>query len=187
MADTVIHVAKRSWRVPRLMPLDEEAMLHVKTFVYAVAGDQPFHARLLADGYYAFYPQFRIALAAALAHRPENVANRLDQDQMSKRSFAALERMWKNMHAPVTVAQFLDFQVAEQGISEAEIDRSWEIEIGSSEEAMRRYWEGSSRTRRGRLDELGTKPGTRLDDMLKRGSRGGTSKAALNELARRTH
>ena len=103
------------------------------------------HAKLLADGRFAW----RAFIAKNLGIFFNN--SRGACDDMADVIFRGLEIQWRAKHPGWTPQDWLDHvEEVKDTPTEAEIEDAWEVEIGSSERAMRQTWEGSARTRSGK-------------------------------------
>ncbi len=59
------------------------------------------------------------------------------------------EVKWREKYPEYSATQFLNNVRIKTPPTEQEIEDAWEVEIGSSDAAMRQMYEGSARTRKG--------------------------------------
>ena len=140
------------------VPPQAAAILRVsiKAFVVEITGDPDTHAECLLAGRFAFKPKFLEVLKAYLGTAPASVLGAVDKHELVEQVFQHLISMWARMHPFVQPKTYLEAARPSEPTQD-EIDNAWEVEIGSSDAYMRRYWDGSSRTRTGHLDDLGAK------------------------------
>ena len=120
-------------------------------YVIQTVGSQVDHAEELGMGPDGFRRMFARALRGYTTKSAET-------DQIADSTFALLETKWKDRYPGISPERFLDTYEAPIELTEDEIESAYEVEIQSSEAYMRTHWEGSARTRKGRLEELGIKP-----------------------------
>lgn len=122
-----------------------------------IAGDDVINAEVVAAGEFHFRKVFREGMGFAF------VGNLAECDALADAvyRFAREQWRWKRKHKPdisgLEAKAYLDALEQHSGPTQREIDESWEVDIHSSESAMRDHWEGSARHRKGRLEELGSK------------------------------
>ena len=121
----------------------------IRTLMVGVVGDAILHAEVVGAG--AF--KFRWAFAKDMGPSFRN--NRANCDHLADIVFRFFEVQWRQRHPGVTPAMFLNGVQPVTPPTEAEIDDAWEIEIASDEASMKKHYEGSARTRKGK--DLGGK------------------------------
>lgn len=121
----------------------------VRRLLRDALGDRLFHAELVAAGRF----DFRAAFAKELG--PVFGKHRGPCDTLADAVYQFLTVQWRERYPEINAAAFLGKVVITSPPTEGEIEDAWEVEIGSSDAAMRQLYEGSARTRKGR--DLGTK------------------------------
>lgn len=80
--------------------------------------------------------------------------SRGEADHMADVTFDCITRAWRDGYPGESAFQFLDKVHVPSPQSaaefEKEVEESWELEIGGSEEALNRHYHGSARVRKGR-------------------------------------
>ena len=144
--------------MPTSIPVPPKAQtivrVAIKAFVVEITRDPDTHAECLLAGRFAFKPKFLEVLKAYLGASPPNVLGTLDKHQLVEQVFQHLINLWDRLHPQVTPRAYIEADRPSEPTA-AEIENAWEVEIGSSDAYMRRYWHGSARTRTGSLDDLG--------------------------------
>lgn len=116
----------------------------VKALMHQVLADAVYHAECVAAGPFRFRQAFTGDFGVYWGNA------RADCDRLADITFRFFEVQWRRRHPGVSAAQFLDRVEIVSPPTEAEIEDAWEIEIGSSDSAMRQMYEGSARHRKGR-------------------------------------
>jgi hypothetical protein len=116
----------------------------VKRLMLDAIGDQLFHAEIVAAGRFHFRAAFSKQMGPAFNK------HRAPCDELSDTVYRFLEVQWKQRYPDISAEMFLDHVEIKKGPTPEEIEDAWEVEIGSSEDAMRMNWEGSARTRKGK-------------------------------------
>lgn len=107
--------------------------------------DELMHARALAGGKYDFRRLFAKDMGAFYN------GNRSRCDDVADGIFTFLEKNWRERHGVgVSPEMWLNgYTPPPSGPTQQEIDDAWQVEIGSSEDAMNLSYEGSARIRKG--------------------------------------
>ena len=135
--------------------LEDEVELRLKAFIFEIAGNKEVHAEMIVRGFVPFKPMFVAALRGAMSFFPDPILTRVDGEQLAHVAFQMMERIWMRLYHPETPVMFMLEYSPVAPPTEAELNNKWEVEIASEESYMRRYWEGSARTRKGNLEDLG--------------------------------
>lgn len=132
---------------------DVSAMLKrsIRTLMVNVLEDRVLHAECVAAGEFKFREVFVKDLGAAFGN------DRAGCDELANVVFRFFREQWRDRYPTITPAVFLDNVEIVRPPSEEEIEAAWEIDIGSSDSAMQQMYEGSARTRKGRLETMGLK------------------------------
>ena len=137
--------------------LVEVLTMALRTYHLGVTGDPLLHAETLAMGILAFKPRFVEVVNGQLRGIGVAVQKLADVDEMAKQAFLGLENSWNKHYPTLTPKQFLDtYEPPPPELNADDVD-DWEFEIGSSEDYMQRHWDGSRRTRKGKLRDLGVR------------------------------
>ena len=126
----------------------------VRSLLVDILGDQLLHAEIAAAGAFRFPQVFAKDMAAFFR------GNAIFCDQLADVVHAFACGQWRTRYPDLTPGQFLDRVRIVAPPTQQEIDEAWTVDIGSSEQAMRQYWDGSARTRTGRMEELGIRTTT---------------------------
>lgn len=130
----------------------------VEIFHRTIVANPVTHAELCAAGWGVFLPTFTTALVDALNNVEEPILNRIDTRELASGCFLLLTESWKRLHPVSSPREFLNLHIpATSGPTQEQIDSAWEVEVADSESSMRDNWEGSARTRKGKIEELGMK------------------------------
>ena len=126
----------------------EQVSAHIKNAVRDLMldaiGDQILHATILGAG----RSHFRNAFAKDMG--PFFLNHRGPCDTVADSLFRFFEVQWRAMYRDLTPTQYLDrVEIKNDTPTEQEIEDAWELEIASSERAMRQNYDGSARTRKG--------------------------------------
>jgi hypothetical protein len=133
-------------------PGDRETIrLTVREFLLTAVMDEHLHAETVAAGRSCLRRVFQKSVGSAFGRR------RGQCDDVADGMFRFLEVQWRRRHPDVSAGTFLDAIMPVSPPTETEIEEAWELEIGSSDVAMRQFYEGSARRRRG--TDLGAKQG----------------------------
>ena len=141
----------------------------VDEFLVNICATPPNHATMLADGWNTFRLAFPVALIRACGSRP--ISQAVDVDQLCHRAWAELGRLWVVEHAgfsPETALRFgLEDAWAAKTAPAPALSEVDDIELDDSypDEIHDQIFEGSSRERKGRWDELGIKPNAATGDI----------------------
>lgn len=126
-----------------------EVAANVKQLMRDIISDQLFHAEVVAAGEFHFRGAFGKQFGAFYD------GNRSGCDDLANVVFRFAREVWGRKYPDIAPGAFLDNVRITAPPTEAEIEDAWEIEIGSSESAMRSMYEGSARVRKGK--DLGAK------------------------------
>lgn len=113
--------------------------------------DQKLHAECVAAGQFHFRQAFMKDLGGFFGKDTVPCAD------LANMTYGFLQERWGAMYPDYSAAQFLDNVYVNTGPTAKEIEDAWEVEIGSSESAMRQMYEGSARVRKGPLEGMGLK------------------------------
>lgn len=144
-------------QTPGLQGLKEGLAAHIKRSIRVLMvdalADQLLHAEIVAAGLVNFRQAFGKDMGAFFD------GNRAQCDTLAEVVFNFLRGQWSQKYPDISPEFFLDKVEIVSPPSEAEIEDAWEVEIGSSESAMKQMYEGSARVRKGRdLGAKNTKP-----------------------------
>ena len=117
---------------------------NVRALMVEVRSNEIMHAEIVAAGESRFRRAFRVDMGGFFN------GNRLYCDDLADTVFRFFRTRWREIHPGMSASQFLDRVVIETPPTEEEIEDAWELEIGSSEAAMEKFYEGSARTRKGK-------------------------------------
>lgn len=132
-----------------------------RDLLVTVLSDRLFHAEVLASGSFSWRRAFTKEFGAHYE------GNRIFCDQLADTAFHLFQASWRDRYLTesspaydgLSPAQLLDRVEMKSPPTEQEIEDAWELEIGSSEDAMRQMYEGSARVRKGRdLGAITVKP-----------------------------
>jgi hypothetical protein len=131
--------------------LDVAALVrdNVRQLLIDALHDQPGHAYAVASGQTYFREVFTREMGAFWGK------DRAGADHLADTCWQFLETQWRRRYPGVSPTAFLDAISPKSPPTEAEIEDGWELEIAGSDNALRRFYEGSARTRKGR--DLGGK------------------------------
>ena len=136
---------------------DVKANMH--QYLTDTVHDQLDHAEALAGGEFLFRDVFLKCLGPYFGN------HRGQCDHLANVTFDILKRIWRDRYPDISPQRFLDTVHVPAPLSDKEfqeeVDNAWELEIAGSDDAMRRHYDGSARTRKGK--DLGGKqvrPGT---------------------------
>lgn len=125
----------------------------LKQLLVDILHDKPGHAMAVAGGQFNWRAVFSKEYGACFE------GNRAQCDQIADTVFRVIEATWRRKYPSESASAFLDAIHIPSPLSEQEwqneVDNAWELEIAGSEEAMRQFYEGSARTRKGK--DLGAK------------------------------
>jgi hypothetical protein len=121
----------------------------VKTVIRVALQDQKTHAEFVARGRFHFRQQFTKEIGIFFD------GNRSQADDLANHVYGFLQDAWTRRYPDMTPGYVLDKHEEVSPPTEAEIDDAWELEIGSSDEALRLFYDGSARTRSG--SDLGSR------------------------------
>ena len=117
---------------------------HLRSVVMLqILGNPILHAEVVAGGPH----DFRYAMSRELG--PFFAKHRAPCDELANIVFRFFQVQWRQRHPGVSPERFLDAVEIPSPPTPAEIDAAWEVDIGSSELAMRKFYEGSARVRKG--------------------------------------
>lgn len=139
MSDTAIPASR--WQLEQMARAEIRTI--VKTILDVCLSDQLAHAELIAAGPYAFRVDFVREVLPAGFH-----GKSVEVEALARVIFQFLHRTWYDRY-PYAPGTFLDQVQMQSAPTEQEIEDAWELEIGSSDAAMRTLYEGSGRTRKG--------------------------------------
>lgn len=115
--------------------------------------DKVGHAMAVAGGKFHWRAAFSKEYGACFE------GNRGQCDSIADTLYDSLVKVWENKYKGESVSKFLDAVHIPKPLSDKEwqeeVDAAWEIEIAGSEDAMRKFYEGSARVRKGK--DLGAK------------------------------
>ena len=141
---------------PTLQDLRAALLLALRDYALETTTDEVKHAQQLVMGILNYKANFVKLLRTQFSQQGVPVERIDDIDQIAHRTYIWLELSWGRQHLVETPRQYLDrYQPLDPGPSNEEIEKSWEIDIGSSDDYMRKQWDGSARHRKGTLEELG--------------------------------
>ncbi len=128
------------------------------------------HAELCALNPYEFKLRFKGVFRKSVQDQfgivlLETAAD-LDEAAVVARRWVDLK--WAKRHPGVTPSQYIDAYCPPTPPTDDELNEHWEYEVASDERYMRKHHEGSARTRKGSLEELGIR-NPALTDVLRRG------------------
>ena len=123
----------------------------IRKMMVTVLMDRILHAEIVAAGVFRFRTEFVRDLGPAWGKA------RGPADELANHLFSFFRVQWAEKYPAEPPQWFLDKVRLLSPPTEAEIDDAWEVEIGSSDAAMRSMYEGSARTRKGR--DLGERKG----------------------------
>lgn len=115
----------------------------VKTLMHMIIEDRIAHAECVAAGRFYFRAAFNKDMG------PFFLNNRAGCDSLADITYNFFDQHWKRLYPGIPADKFLDSIEPVSAPTEREIDEAWELEIGSSESAMRGLYEGSARVRKG--------------------------------------
>ena len=135
----------------RAMQADAAAFLKrsVRKLMLDVLLDRITHAEIVAAGAFRFRTEFVKDIGAVFG------AHKNKADELANRVFAFFRVQWAEKYPGVTPEMFLNRVAPVSPPTPAEVEAAWELEIGSSDAAMRSLYEGSARIRKG--DDLGVR------------------------------
>ena len=138
----------------RAMQADAAAFLKksVRKLLLDVLLDRIHHAEIVAAGVFRFRTEFIKDIGPVFGNK------RAPADELANRVFTFFRVQWREKYPSVTPEMFLNRVNPVSPPTEKEIEDAWEVEIGSSDKAMRQLYEGSARHRKGsNLGERTTK------------------------------
>ena len=121
----------------------------VRSLLREGLSDQMLHAEIVAAG----RTRFREVFARDLG--PVFGKHRGPCDDLAEVVYQFFVGQWRERSPTISAALWLDRVVVRSPPTEQEIEDAWEVEIASSDAAMRTLYEGSARTRKG--GDLGAK------------------------------
>ena len=116
----------------------------VREFLGQALGDPPYHAELVAGGPFKFRQQVNRNLGGFYGK------SRAACDDLADSLFRFLSHHWREQHPGVSATAWLDQYAPKAPPTSEELEDSFELEIASDERVMRKFYEGSCRTRKGR-------------------------------------
>lgn len=116
----------------------------VRQQMRCVLGNPVLHAEIVAAGPFTYRAWVVRDLGACFK------AHRGPCDDLADVIFQLYRVQWHQRHPGLSADAYLDTVEIVSPPSQAEVDEAWEVEIGSAESAMRQFYEGSARTRRGK-------------------------------------
>ena len=124
----------------------------VRTLMVDICADRVTHAEVVAGGAFHFRRLFGKDMGPLFKH------HRAPCDHLANVTFHFFVQTWDRRYLQqgspqydgLTAQRFLDAICPISAPTEAEIEDAWELEIGSSDSALRRFYEGSARVRRGK-------------------------------------
>lgn len=111
--------------------------------MHQALADQLLHAEIVAAGKTHFRGPFVREFGSFFD------GNRAQADHLADVVWQFFEGQWRTKYPQMSAEYFLDKVEIKTGPTDEEIENAWELEIGSSENAMRFMYEGSARTRKG--------------------------------------
>lgn len=125
----------------------------LKQLLVDILHDKPGHAMAVAGGQFHWRAVFSKEYGACFE------GNRGQCDEIADTMFRIIEQTWRRKYPGESARVFLDAVYIPSPLSDTqwqvEVDEAWELEIAGSEDAMRQFYEGSARTRKGK--DLGAK------------------------------
>ena len=115
----------------------------VRTLLLDLMSSEELHAEAVAAGPF----RWRQAFTKALGHFYKN--SREGCDNLANRLYADLSIEWDLRHPQQDAREWLDQYAPVSPLTQQEIDDAWELEIAGSETALRAFYEGSARIRKG--------------------------------------
>ena len=115
----------------------------VKELMVLTLGDQLLHAEIVAAGVFTFRAAFVKDMGPAFGNARGPCGDLAD---VIHQFFVT---QWRLRYPNLSAYQFLDNDTVKAPPTDQEIEDAWEVEIGSSDSAMRQMYEGSARTRKG--------------------------------------
>ena len=130
-----------------------EVRTNIKQLLVDAVHDKVGHAEAVAAGRFTFRDVFNTHMGSYFGKDRSNC------DHLADTVFQFIERQWSMKYPGLTPREFLDAVHVPSPLSEQEqqreIEDAWELEIMSDETSMRKHYEGSARTRKGK--DLGAK------------------------------
>ena len=127
---------------------------NISQIMIQILSDEQYHAEALGAGPFKWRTAFTRQMGSFYD------GNRSHCDDLADSMYRWMRESWRDRHPPgVSPESWLDAFAPVSPPTEAEIEGAWELEIASSEGAMRLMYEGSARTRKGSW--LGSKDPTR--------------------------
>jgi hypothetical protein len=124
--------------------LASQIKLAIRQLMVEAVTDQLLHAEVVAAGPFEFRRVFNKDMGAMFGN------SRGECDNLADLVYRFCEVQWRQKYLEYTATQFLNNVRIKTGPTAQEIEDAWEVEIGSSDVAMRTFYEGSCRTRKGR-------------------------------------
>ncbi len=115
----------------------------IRQLMVETVTDQLLHAEVVAAGPYEFRRVFNKDMGAMFGN------SRGSCDDLADMVYRFCEVKWREKYPEYSATQFLNNVRIKTGPTPQEIEDAWEVEIGSSDAAMRQMYEGSARTRKG--------------------------------------
>jgi hypothetical protein len=123
--------------------------LNLRQLLTDMLSNEELHAECVGAGPFRFRQAFNKDMGAFYGN------NRSGCDDLANSVYREISAQWDKRHPGVDAKQWLDRYAPPSPLTEKEIDEAWELEIGSSDSAMKDMYEGSCRIRKGA--DLGTK------------------------------
>lgn len=136
---------------PQPVNLGAQLARWVQEYVISVRSEDIALAEELAQGQTLFRHVFVKAMG------PLFQKSRAECDELANKTFNMFQDFWKRRQPLMTPAEYVSAYAPPSDMTQVEIDDDYEVEIASSAEYMAKYWDGTCRTRKGRLDQLGRK------------------------------
>ena len=140
----------RDWGLRQALAI--KVKLEVRHLMVEILGDRILHAEAVATGPFAWRAAFVKDMGSYFGNQ------RAPCDTLADLVYQFFVGTWRHRYPEMSPQQFLNAVNPISPPTPAEIEDAWEVEIGSSDAAMRSMYEGSARHRKGRdLGERKTK------------------------------
>lgn len=157
-------------RTPRSARIADLVEARVEEFLNECIGSPTIHAHRLADGADHFRLNFPRALGLVVG--VHNLAQHVDVYQVVRETWDQMERMWKGEWEGVTPREWIDqggpaieAAMHERPPSIHEVD-DVEIESAAPDDVHLQMFEGTARSRKGKLTELGIRPNAMTGEIM---------------------